>query len=141
MMRIFCWFQLSVQILFSPLQCHSESLLHIHKFYHLSVHKPSPFSVLLSLILMIVGMEVLLLLQSYKIDSRKNLRYGFLQLCLCSINQSIWLNENVMSEREAIVYRIGCFFTHCVKGGGGGSNPCVKIYVADLYNSGGLLAT
>ena len=46
MMRIFCWFQLSVQILFSPLQCHSESLLHIHKFYHLSVHKPSPFSVL-----------------------------------------------------------------------------------------------
>ena len=40
--------------------------------------------------------------------------------------------------REAIGYQIGCFFTHCVKGG---SYPCVKIYVADLYNSGGLMTT
>ena len=43
------------------------------------------------------------------------------------------------SIREAIGYQIGCFFTHCVKGGG--SKPCVKIYVVDFYNSGGLLTT
>ena len=45
-----------------------------------------------------------------------------------------------MVVREAILYQIGCFFTHCVKGGGG-SNPCVKIYVANLYHSEGLLTT
>ena len=37
----------------------------------------------------------------------------------------------------------GMFFhTLCKEGGGEwGSNPCVKIHVANLYNSGGLLAT
>ena len=34
------------------------------------------------------------------------------------------------------------FYTLCKGGrGGGGSNRCVKIYVANLYNSGGLLTT
>ena len=33
------------------------------------------------------------------------------------------------------------FYTLGEGGEGGGSNPCVKIYVADLYNSGGFLAT
>ena len=40
-------------------------------------------------------------------------------------NLEVWL-------REAILYQIGCFFTHCVKGGRG-SNLCIKIYVADLF--------
>ena len=66
----------------------------------MSIHKPTQFAAFLSLILMIVGMEVLLLLQSYKIDSTKNLIYGFLQQCLFS-SQSIWLNVNVMSEIES----------------------------------------
>ena len=48
--------------------------------------------------------------------------------------------EQQCEVREAIGYQIGCFFTHCVKGVGG-SNPCVKIYVVDLYHSGGLLTT
>ena len=47
--------------------------------------------------------------------------------------------SRIMMIREAIGYQIGYFFTHCVKGGG--SNPCVKIYVADFYDSGGLLTT
>ena len=42
--------------------------------------------------------------------------------------------------REAILYQIGCFFSHCVKGEGG-SNPGVKIYVVDFYNSGGFFTT
>ena len=45
-----------------------------------------------------------------------------------------------MLVREAVLYQIGCFLTHCVRGGRG-SNPCVKIYVVDLYKSGGLLTT
>ena len=36
--------------------------------------------------------------------------------------------------------KIDVFFLHRRKGEGGWS-PCLKIYVADLYNSGGLLAT
>ena len=41
---------------------------------------------------------------------------------------------------EAVLYQIGCFFYTLCKGGGG-SNPCVKIYVVDFYNSVGLLTT
>ena len=47
--------------------------------------------------------------------------------------------RDAIKLREAILYQIGCFFTHCVKGGG--SFPCVKIYVVDFYNSGGLFTT
>ena len=60
-----------------------------------------------------------------------------------SLKSSVDLDNccaGVLVFREAILCQIGCFFTHCVKGEGG-SNPCVKIYVANLYNSGGLLAT
>ena len=39
-------------------------------------------------------------------------------------------NSRYDALREAILCQIGWFFTHCVKGGG--SNPCVKIYVANL---------
>ena len=50
--------------------------------------------------------------------------------------------EEYLTLREAILYQIGChFYTLCKGGRGGRSNPCVKIYVVDLNNSGGLLTT
>ena len=62
------------------------------------------------------------------------------RLCKMDNSTGIYIKHyNHYWLREAILCQIGCFFTHCVKRGG--SNPCVKIYVVYLYNSGGLLST
>ena len=48
--------------------------------------------------------------------------------------QSVHSEQSVQSVGKPSSAKSDVFFTHCV-------NPCVKIYVADLYHSGGLLTT